>query len=53
MGLVFCRGCLSTEADASKKKRVTQPDGTTGKDYNLQTTMGLVGDDRGSIWLYK
>jgi hypothetical protein len=28
------------------KKRVLQPDGTAGEDYNLQTAMGLGNDDR-------
>ena len=36
---------MSKSVKASKKK-ILQPDGTAGEDYNLQTAMRLGNDDR-------
>src|SRR5882762_11796714 len=47
--------CWYTDSPASQaaqaksiktSKKILQPDGTAGEDYNLQTAMGLGGDDR-------
>jgi hypothetical protein len=32
--------------DVAKVKKIPEPDGTAGDDYNLQTAMGLGGDDK-------